>query len=141
MNPRTDTRINPIIAEETQLGIESTVEEKIKRLQAAGIGGFGVGTTLGVGSAVTQQANETNVALVEDAVKEKQSIQTLAKEINDDAANDYKIKYDASNNGVQEISEDELVASGYDIELNKLEVIATLEIPDVLFEVFQSYVV
>jgi len=112
-----------IIAEETQLGIESTVEEKIKRLQAAGIGGYAVGTTLGIGSAVTQQANETNVALVEDAVKEKQSIQTLAKEINDDAANDYKIEYDASNNGVQEISEDEIVASGYDIELNKLEVI------------------
>lgn len=114
-----------IIAETQELGIEMTDEEFTKRLQAVVIGsvamGGGTGSIAGVAQTGTR-VQETKAKIQKDFLEEKITIESQAKAITEDKANDFNISVDREEDGSSILSEDEIIASGYDIDLNNIPV-------------------
>ena len=111
-----------IIAETQELGIKMTDEEFAKRLQAVTIGSFAMGGTTGSIAGVAQTG--TRVENTKQKIKEEEAItiESQAKKITEDQANDFNIVYDKEDSGSMELSEDEIKASGYEIDLNNIPV-------------------
>ena len=111
-----------IEAETNALGIEMTEEEKAKRLQSVIWGAGAMGGTTGSVAGVQQtgtRIEKTKQQAIKEAV-EILTVENTANSINDDVANDFNIEYDKDNDGSTELSQDEIIATGYDIDLNKL---------------------
>ena len=72
----------------------------------------------------TQQEIETSSIV---SPEEKLTVETQAQQITEDEANDFNIEYDKENDGAMEMSEDEIIATGYNIELNNIPVSRTDE--------------
>ena len=115
-----------IIAESTKLGKDISAEEIKDRLAMVSIGGLTVGGTLGGGVKGVQyksidKADKIQKEKVQET-KRKLTTQTEAKSITEDSANDFNIEYDMESDGRLELSEEEILATGYDIDLNELPV-------------------
>lgn len=66
----------------------------------------------------TNKELEESIPIV--SKEEKLTIESQVKEITEDQANDFNIQYDAQDSGSKELSEDEIIATGYNIDLNEL---------------------
>ena len=66
----------------------------------------------------TNKELEESIPIV--SKEEKLTIESQVKEITEDQANDFNIQYDAQDSGSKELSEDEILATGYNIDLNEL---------------------
>ena len=104
-----------IYFEINDLGKTYTEEEIIKRLQAVSVGGGVLGGTTGSISGAVQTGRDIVDAKIRDSEgKEAVIVETQAKMINDDEANDYNIEYNRDDTGSRPITESELVNRGYD---------------------------
>ena len=115
-----------IIAEKTKLGKDITTEEIADRFAMAGIGALAVGGITGAGAKGVQYSTIDKADKVEkekiQIAEKKLTIETESKSITEDSANDFNIQYDKESDGRVELSEEEILATGYDIDLNELPV-------------------
>jgi len=104
-----------IYFEINDLGKTYTEEEIIKRLQAVTVGGGVLGGVTGSASGAVQTGRDIVDARIRDKKgKEAIIVETQAKMINDDEANDYNIEYNRDDTGSKPITESELLNRGYD---------------------------
>lgn len=127
-----------ILAETQELGIKMTDEELAKRLQAVVIGAGALGSATGSIAGVAQtgtRVGETKKKIQADFIKEKITIESQARAISEDKANDFNIEYDIKDDGSQLLTEQEIKDTGYAIDLNNIPEAETNEKGEKLYAV------